>query len=148
MKNISFRAHFLKDLYDIKILVFISLFLYFPITFLSVSQPIIIGYAVQYVLQHDVNSSIYHFPLLFFLVLLSLVSLECIQGFCLQKSGQRLVKNLRRKGFIKLQKLPMSFLDNMQIGKLLTRLANDAESVAELFSMGAVQIVGNANSAN
>ena len=142
MKNISFRTHFLKDLYDIKILVFISLFLYFPITFLSVSQPIIIGYAVQYVLQHDVNSNIYHFPLLFFLVLLSLVSLECIQGFCLQKSGQRLVKNLRRKGFIKLQKLPMSFLDTTQIGKLLTRLANDAESVAELFSMGAVQIVG------
>lgn len=142
MKNISFKKHFLMDLYDIKILLLIGLFLYFPITFLNISQPIIIGYAVQHVLKYDINSELYRFPILFFLALLSLIILECVQGFCLQKSGQKLVKNLRRKGFIKLQKLPMSFLDRMPIGKLLTRLANDAESVAELFSMGAVQIVG------
>ncbi len=57
-----------------------------------------------------------------------------------QKSGLILVANLRQKAFEKIQRLQMGFLDRTPVGHVLTRLINDAESVVEMFSMGAVQI--------
>jgi ATP-binding cassette subfamily B protein len=67
---------------------------------------------------------------------------EMGQGYCLQITGQRFVAYLRKMAFQKLQRLSMAFLDMNPIGKLMTRMSNDAESVAEMFSMGAVQIIG------
>ena len=135
-----FLKNLISELKIIKKPLFVSLFLYLPITLLSISQPVIIGHAIHEVSLNQIEKS-YNYVIFFFIALFLLVTLEIIQGFYLQKAGQVLVSNLRSKAFARIQRLPMSFIDNMQLGKLLTRLSNDAESVAELFSMGAVQIV-------
>jgi ATP-binding cassette subfamily B protein len=56
--------------------------------------------------------------------------------------GQRAVLSLRMKLFAKIQRLPMAYFDRMPLGRIMTRVTNDTESVAELFSSGAVSIVG------
>lgn len=116
--------------------------LYFPVTILSIIQPVIIGYAVQHGMLSGATFSIFTFALAFFLVVILLSISELAQGLCLQITGQLLVANLRQRAFEKVQKLSMGFLDSTPMGRLLTPLTNDAESVAEMFSMGAVQILG------
>lgn len=115
--------------------------LYLPVTLLSVIQPVLIGYAVQHGMVGQDTMLLISYAAMFFLAVTGLGASELAQGVCLQVTGQILVKNLRQRAFLKVQKLSMGFLDSTPMGKLLTRLTNDAESVVELFSMGAVQIV-------
>jgi ATP-binding cassette subfamily B protein len=131
-----------KDLKPQKFLLIMGLVLYIPVTFLAVIQPVIIGYALQQGVMHQGTQAIIKFSWLFMLIVILLSLCELIQALCLQITGQRLVAHLRMRAFAKVQRLSMAFIDTTPLGKILTRLTNDAESVAELFSMGAIQIVG------
>ncbi len=119
-----------------------GMILYVPVTFLSVIQPVIIGYAVQHGMLNGGHQSLLLYTCLFFGAVICLALIELAQGMALQLSGQILVSNLRQRAFAKAQRLSMGFLDSMPLGRLLTRLTNDAESVVEMFSLGAVQILG------
>lgn len=139
------KALFLKligDLKPAKNYLIWGLILYVPVTLLNVIQPVIIGYAVQHGMLNGAKVAIVTFASMFFLAVILLAGCELAQGLCLQITGQLLVARLRRRAFEKTQKLSMGFLDSTPMGRLLTRLTNDAESVVEMFSMGAVQILG------
>lgn len=142
MKNQSILMRLFIDLMPAKKYLLGGVLLYIPVTILSVVQPVIIGYAVQKGMLNGGKESIWLFTLLFFSTALLLALCELVQGFCLQLCGQHLVFSLRQRAFKKVQKLSMGFLDSTPVGKLLTRLTNDPESVGEMFSMGAVQIIG------
>ncbi len=57
-------------------------------------------------------------------------------------AGQRAMRDLRAFLFGHLQRLPMRFFDRTPVGRLVTRLTNDVESVSEMFSGGIVALVG------
>jgi ATP-binding cassette, subfamily B, multidrug efflux pump len=134
-------SRLLADIKPAKSFLLMGIILYFPITILSVIQPVIIGYAVQHGMLTGGGITIFQFGIIFISAVFLLAICELIQGICLQTSGQLFVKNLRKKSFLKIQNLSMGFLDSTPLGKILTRLVNDAESVVEMFSMGAVQIL-------
>ncbi len=73
------------------------------------------------------------------LAVVALAACELWQGFMLHIAGQIFLTNLRKDAFAKAQRLSMGFLDNVPLGRLLTRLTNDTEAVGEMFSMGAVK---------
>jgi ATP-binding cassette subfamily B protein len=139
--NNSILSLIIKDLKHFKSWFTSGLILYIPTTLLAIIQPLIIGYAVQHALSLGIHKII-NYTLLFILVVILLSICELIQSYCLQRCGQGLVAHLRQQAFIKAQRLSMAFIDTTPLGKILTRLTNDAESVAELFSLGAVQIIG------
>lgn len=132
----------LRDLRPAKKYLSLGLLLYFPVTILAVVQPLIIGYAVQHGFLNGQGDAVLSFAAIFLATVSLLAILELLQGLCLQITGQILVADLRKNAFSKMQRLSMGFLDSMPMGRILTRLTNDAESVVEMFSMGAVQIVG------
>lgn len=141
MKN-NLMMRLLADLKPAKKYLTVGVLLYIPVTFLSVIQPVIIGYAVQKGMLNASYQTVLYFALIFLGSVIMLALCELVQGLCLQFSGLLLVFNLRKRAFRKVQKLSMGFLDSTPVGKLLTRLTNDPESVGEMFAMGAVQIVG------
>jgi ATP-binding cassette, subfamily B, multidrug efflux pump len=63
------------------------------------------------------------------------------QTYLLALLGSRTTRDLRLKLFRHVQKLPMTSFDQMPLGKLMTRLTNDLESVGELFTSGAITSV-------
>jgi ATP-binding cassette subfamily B multidrug efflux pump len=119
-----------------------GLIFYVPVTLLNIIQPIIIGFGVQKSLATRNASDIIFYFVAFQSVVLLLATCEYWQSFSLVMTGQRLIQSLRQQSFAKVQRLTMGFLDSTPMGKLLTRLTNDPESVAEMFSMGAIQIAG------
>ena len=61
--------------------------------------------------------------------------------FAMSVLGQRSMRTLRNDLFKHMQKLPQSYFDVNPIGRTLTRLTNDVESLAEIFATGAVTII-------
>jgi len=63
------------------------------------------------------------------------------QTYLLARLGAYTTRDLRRDLFAHVQRLPLSTFDNLPLGKLMTRLTNDLESVGELFSSGAISSI-------
>ncbi len=56
--------------------------------------------------------------------------------------GQRVMYDLRMQLFRHLQRLSLRFFDRNPVGRLMTRVTNDVETLNELFSSGAVTVFG------
>ena len=64
------------------------------------------------------------------------------QAYLAQSVGQRIMADLRRQGFARLLRLPVSFFDRHPSGRLVTRLSGDVENVGELFGSGVAAAFG------
>ena len=56
--------------------------------------------------------------------------------------GQRVMRDLRAQIFSRLQRLPISYFDRTPVGRLVTRVTSDVESLNELFTSGVVAGLG------
>lgn len=56
--------------------------------------------------------------------------------------GQRVMHDLRREIFARIQRLPITFFDRNPVGRLVTRVTSDVESLNELFTSGVVAGLG------
>lgn len=63
------------------------------------------------------------------------------QGWLMAGISQRIVQNLRRTVFAKLQKLTVSFFDVRSHGDLMSRLANDVENISSTISQATIQLL-------
>lgn len=81
------------------------------------------------------------------LLLLLLITYIAEGGVAFLKSwlmagvAQRVVKELRRRLFAKLQKLSVAFFDTHTHGELMSRLANDVDNVSNTISQSSVQLM-------
>ncbi len=64
------------------------------------------------------------------------------QGLVMNLMGQYVMFDLRRDVFARLQRLHVAFFDRHPIGRLVTRVTNDVDSLNELFTAGLVSIFG------
>jgi ATP-binding cassette subfamily B protein len=56
--------------------------------------------------------------------------------------GQKVMRDLRHELFAHLQELPVAFFDRNPVGRLITRVTSDVESLNELFTAGVVSGMG------
>jgi ATP-binding cassette, subfamily B, multidrug efflux pump len=55
------------------------------------------------------------------------------QRFFLQKSANRIIQQMREDVFGQIQRLPISYFDNLPAGKVVARITNDTEAIRELY---------------
>jgi len=67
---------------------------------------------------------------------------EFIQALTLQRTGQRIMFDMRMQIFRHLQSLSPSFYDRNPVGRLITRVITDVDVLNELFSSGLVSVFG------
>ena len=67
---------------------------------------------------------------------------EFVQALTLQRTGQRIMFDLRTQIFTHLQSLSPSFYDHNPVGRLITRVITDVDVLNELFSSGLVSVFG------
>lgn len=68
--------------------------------------------------------------------------LAFLKSWLMAGVSQRVVKELRRTLFAKLQKLPVAFFDTHTHGELMSRLANDIDNVSSTVSQSSIQLMG------
>jgi ATP-binding cassette subfamily B multidrug efflux pump len=64
------------------------------------------------------------------------------ETYCMQLAGQRTLADLRLSVFTHIQKLSIRYFDRTPVGRIVTRVTNDIDSLGELFATGAVTAVG------
>jgi ATP-binding cassette subfamily B protein len=69
-------------------------------------------------------------------------ALEYAEALVTTWLGQSVMYDLRKQIFDKLQRADLKFYDKTPIGRLMTRITNDVETLNELFSSGVVTVFG------
>ena len=68
--------------------------------------------------------------------------LEYVQALLTTLIGQRVMRDLRLEIFAHLQRLSIAYFDRNPVGRLMTRVTSDVETLNELFSSGVVTVFG------
>src|SRR6266702_169698 len=79
---------------------------------------------------------------IYLLVLTVGMALRYLHVFILNVMGQRIMLDMRSQMFDHLQRLALAFFDHNPVGRLMTRLTNDVDSLNEMFTSGAISILG------
>ena len=131
-------------------LLAIALLLLVPLALASSMQPIIIGQAVALAKKEPVMDFLRGYSLvdgarfLVILLILTLIvqlSLSGIQGYLIQKVGQRITADIRDDLFNHVTALATRFFDRTPVGRLITRLTSDVDALGDVFSTGAIGVV-------
>lgn len=78
--------------------------------------------------------------ILFLLVNLVQLAAQYFQVVITENAGQKAIHDIREALFSHLQRVPIEFYDRNPVGKLMTRLTNDVDSLNELFGSGIVTV--------
>ena len=134
---------------DKKTLYLILVFL-LPVSFAGAIQPLLVGQAITILKNENTNvwlsktffgQSINSIIITLFLTVLFRLILQGYQTYNIQAVGQRLTARIRRELFEHSISLSLKYHDKMPVGKLLTRLTNDVDALAEVFGSGAVGVI-------
>lgn len=125
------------------------------ITVLDLYKPILIGDAIDlYITQEGVQAAdpsamtaaelaasqdarfqgVLRTTGVYLLCLLALFCLNRAQFLLLQNLGQKIIYAIRNELFAHVEKLTMRFFDTTPVGKIVTRLTNDVESINDLYA--------------
>jgi ATP-binding cassette subfamily B protein len=137
-------------------LLLLSLVFLVPSAIASTIQPILIGKAVSLLKREP---SAFDFPfgflrdfsltqglntlaILLLITIVARLGLDASQGYLVQNVGQRITANIRSDLFQHVTSLAVRFFDRTPVGKLITRLTSDVEALGEVFSTGAIGVIG------
>ena len=123
--------------------VLIFLIMIFSISY-DIISPLIVGGIEKMVKEDFLLNDLYKAVAIYAGILL--VSLVCtyLQSIILQKIGQKILSALRLDIFTHIESLSHEQLNNIPVGKLVTRVTNDTNSISMMFTNVLVTMVKNA----
>jgi len=130
--------------------IYLILIVLLPVSFSGAIQPLLVGQAITILKNESTDvwlsktffgESINSIILTLFITVLFRLVLQGYQTYNIQAVGQRLTARIRRELFDHSISLSLKYHDKMPVGKLLTRLTNDVDALAEVFGSGAVGVI-------
>lgn len=130
-------------------LLWIVLALLVPLALAGSVQPILVGQTISFIRGEPtyfflegqtLSQGIILLVGLLFLTMVIRSTLDGIQGFLVQKVGQRMTMQIRNDLFERVTSLSSSFFDRTPVGRLITRLTSDVDALGDVFSTGAIGI--------
>jgi ATP-binding cassette, subfamily B, multidrug efflux pump len=110
----------------------------------ELAQPLLLVYALQHHILAD-NAAALPFDALAYVGLVVGQNLMLFfEQWLVQLAGQRTMHDLRISIFDHVLAQRAAFFDHTPVGRLMTRMTNDIESLNEIFSQGAITIIGDA----
>lgn len=107
----------------------------------ATASPYILIQAIDdFVANQDLNRLLY-FAILMLAVLLLQVLLQFTFIYFANWVGQHVIRDIRIKTFEKIVQFKMGYFDNSSVGKLVTRVVSDIETISNFFTQGVFMIV-------
>jgi len=133
-------------------LLVVSLVLLLPLSVSGAVQPLIIGQAISlirnedqtwfFLKEHTLSEGLNILITLLLLTIMIRLMFVAVQGFLVVKVGQQITAWIREDLFDHVTSLAARFFDRTPVGRLITRLTSDVEALGDVFSTGAIGIIG------
>jgi len=120
----------------------LGIFLTFLASFLQLAGPILTKKAIDDHIRVNDIQGLYFILILYVIVLVLVFITQYLQIFITQLFGQKLMYDIRSKVFAHVQSLSLRFFDKNPVGRLMTRITSDIESLNQMFTQGIVTIFG------
>src|SRR5258708_24680081 len=130
-------------------LTLLALLLLLIVSLIDLAGPALTGYGIdQYIAStaHTLSTTNRNIGLLtviviYFIILTVGLIVRYLHVLLLNVVGQRIMFDMRSQMFEHLQRLSLSYFDHNPVGRLMTRLTNDVDSLNEMFTSGAISII-------
>ncbi len=109
----------------------------------DIVSPLIIGRIEELIKERFELSYLFTMVALYASILLVAMVCTYIQAMLLQKTGQKILSELRQDIFTHIQSLSHEQLNNIPVGKLVTRVCNDTNAISMMFTNILVTLVKN-----
>ncbi|MDE1208136.1 ABC transporter ATP-binding protein [Tenacibaculum larymnensis] len=107
----------------------------------AVLTPVILMTAIDdFTVTKDISRLLY-FTIAMIVVLLIQVFFQFSFIYYANWVGQHIIRDIRAKTFRKILQFKMGYFDNSSVGKLVTRVVSDIETIANFFTQGVFMIV-------
>jgi ATP-binding cassette subfamily B protein len=108
----------------------------------ALAQPYLIKVAIDEYIATGQTAGLGWLALLYLLILAVAFSAEYLQTWTMQLTGQRIMFDLRMAIYGHLQRLDLRYFDRNPVGRLMTRVTSDVDTLNDLFTSGVVTIFG------
>ncbi|MEP6635983.1 MAG: ABC transporter ATP-binding protein [Acidobacteriota bacterium] len=119
-----------------------ALVLTFALNLLGILQPKFTQYAIDWHILPKKPDGLLLLVGLFFGVQLLRLIFSYFQAVLLNTVGQYVMFDFRRELYDKLQHQEVAYYDRNPVGRIMTRLTNDVDSLNELFTQGVTDVLG------
>jgi ATP-binding cassette subfamily B protein len=109
---------------------------------LTLVGPALTQRALDVAIPHRDGELLLRLALLLLAALILEFCLDYAQAYLTSWMGQRVMADLRLQLFSHLQRLSVAYFDRHPVGRLMTRVTSDVETLNELFSSGVVTVFG------
>jgi len=122
--------------------VAVAIVLMLGYTFADLATPYLVKVAIDdYIMDGDF-SQIHTLLIIFLAVLIFQFIIRFSQTYLMEWIGQKVIYDIRMHVFSHLQELSLKYFTNNPVGRLVTRVTTDIETLNQLFSAGIVAIFG------
>jgi ATP-binding cassette subfamily B protein len=133
----------LKFVKNYKRLMIYSFFCTVTLSILGPMRPKLIGEMVdKYIISTKNPDALLHWTLLILGLLILEGLFQFFNALVSNLLAQSIIRDIRQKLFKHMLSFRMKYFDQTPIGSLVTRLISDIEAIAEVFSSGMIEIVG------
>ena len=106
----------------------------FAATLVDLARPYLMGIAIDDYIKKSNISALNRMGVYFVLLVAAGFVFNLLQIYVLSYAGQYIIYNIRQLVFSHLQKLPLSYFDRNPIGRLVTRITNDTETLNDMYT--------------
>jgi ATP-binding cassette subfamily B protein len=119
-----------------------ALILTLLLNLLNILQPKFTQYAIDWFIIPRQLNGLNLFVIIYVAVRLTVFIFSYFQAVLLNTAGQRVMYDLRCEIYDKLQHQEVAFYDKNPVGRIMTRLTSDVDSLNELFTSGVIDVLG------
>jgi ATP-binding cassette, subfamily B, multidrug efflux pump len=105
-------------------------------------QPWFTKYAVDGFIVPKSIDGLWFFSVAFFAVFFFRFIFQYLQEILLNRVGQQVMFDLRTEIYTKLQNQEVAYYDKNPVGRIITRITSDVDSLNELFTSGVIDVLG------
>jgi len=107
----------------------------------AVVRPILLQKIVHVYFKNNDKVGLLNFSLLMIVFLIAEVILQFVFIYKVNWFGQHIIKDIREQLQKHMLQFKMTYFDNSSVGKLVTRLVSDTETIAQFFGQGLFMII-------
>ncbi|MDD3777452.1 MAG: ABC transporter ATP-binding protein, partial [Actinomycetota bacterium] len=125
-----------------KLLLGFTVFLLLITAGLEILGPYLLKIAIDQYITPGLMDGFLYIVLLFGAVILAEFIFRYFQQYLTELLGQKIMYDMRMDIFTHIHKMPMSFFDQNPVGRIMTRVTTDVQTLNEMLSSGIVTLFG------